>query len=384
MVAEGSGRGARYVPADSGGSSRSWAALAALFGLLLIFFVGLDLLGLGFKLFGKGFAEALMQKTANPFVGLLVGILATTLVQSSSTTTSMTVGIVAAGGLTIEGAIPIIMGANIGTSVTSTIVSLGHVGRTEEFRRAFAGATVHDFFNWLSVLLLFPLELAFGVLSKSSLWLEKLVEDVGGTKLFDPLKAIVRPIAEWVIEGVGRSAVLTVVVALACLFGALRYLVVVLKVLLSRRAEAVLHQTLFRSAPHALLAGIVITVMVQSSSITTSVIVPLIGAGVVSLERAFPFTIGANIGTTVTATLAALATGSAAAIAVAMGHLLFNVFGAVLIYPFGFTRQVPLRLARMLGDVAARSRVAAGAYVVSLFYVVPLLLLAASGALGAE
>jgi sodium-dependent phosphate cotransporter len=58
----------------------------------------------------------------------------------------------------VSTAIPVIMGANIGTSVTNTIVSMGHVGNAEEFRRAFAGATIHDMFNWLSVIVFLPLE----------------------------------------------------------------------------------------------------------------------------------------------------------------------------------------------------------------------------------
>lgn len=61
--------------------------------------------------------------------------------------------------LTVRVAIPIIMGANIGTSVTNTIVSLTQMGDRNEFRRAFAAATVHDMFNWLSVIILFPLEI---------------------------------------------------------------------------------------------------------------------------------------------------------------------------------------------------------------------------------
>ena len=113
---------------------RLQALLAIIFfaALLYGFFLGLDLMGIGFKLFGKDFAKMLLEQTANPLVGLFAGILATSLVQSSSTTTSMTVALVAAGGLTIEGAIPIIMGANIGTSVTNTLVSLGHGRRKME------------------------------------------------------------------------------------------------------------------------------------------------------------------------------------------------------------------------------------------------------------
>ena len=118
----------------------------------------------------------------NPVVGLMAGILVTVLVQSSSTSTSIVVAMVGADSkcstnfllcraemirnasflstvLTVAQAIPIIMGANIGTSVTNTIVSFTQIANENEFRRAFAGATVHDMFNWLAVLVLFPVEI---------------------------------------------------------------------------------------------------------------------------------------------------------------------------------------------------------------------------------
>jgi len=347
--------------------------------LLFAFFVGLDMMGLSFKLFGKGFAEAMIARTANPFVGLLVGILATSLVQSSSTTTSMTVGLVAAGALTIDGAIPIIMGANIGTSVTNTLVSLGHVTRREEFRRAFAGATLHDFFNLLTVAILFPLELTFHVLRNSAEFLERVLEGTGGIELFDPLKAVVRPVAKWLSGQLGSSGTLTLIAGVAFLFLALKFLVDLLKDLVSSRAERILDRTLFRSALAAIGAGVVITVMVQSSSITTSVMVPLVGAGVVTLEQLFPFTIGANLGTTMTALLAALATGSPAAVSVALSHLLFNAMGALIIYPLPPLRAVPLALARGLGALGSRNRPAAIAYIILVFFGLPILLLFLAG-----
>jgi sodium-dependent phosphate cotransporter len=355
--------------------------LLALLGLLYMFFLGLDLMGLSFKLFGKGFAEELVARTSNPFVGLFVGILATTLVQSSSTTTSMTVGLVAAGGLTVEGAIPIIMGANIGTSVTNTLVSLAHVTRREEFRRAFAGATVHDFFNWMTVLVVMPMELGFGYLSRFAGMMEKVLEGSAGIKMLDPLKAIVRPVAKGISELLGDSGTLTLIVGVLLLFAALRYLVKLLKALLSAKAEQLLHRTLFRSAFAAILAGMAMTVMVQSSSITTSVVIPLVGAGVLTLEQIFPFTIGANIGTTITAMLAALATGNPAAVTVAFSHLLFNLTGTAVIYPLKPLRAIPLAMARWMGDLAARNRVLAAAYIAAAFYGLPLLLLFLTGAL---
>lgn len=358
-----------------------------LVGLLFAFFLGLDLMGLAFKLFGKGFAEMLIERTANPFVGLLVGILATTLVQSSSTTTSMTVGLVAAGALTIDGAIPIIMGANIGTSVTNTLVSLAHVTRREEFRRAFAGATLHDFFNLLTVVILFPLELRFHILRRSASGLERVLEGSGGIELFDPLKAVIGPVARWVSGSLlGSSGPLTLAAGVLLLFFALKLLVDLLKALVSSRAERILDRTLFRSAVAAIGAGVLITVMVQSSSITTSVMVPLVGAGVVTLEQLFPFTIGANLGTTVTALLASLATGDPAAVSVALAHLMFNVLGTLIIYPVPLLRAIPLALARALGALGSRNRPAAIAYVLAVFYGLPILLLFLSGAFrdGAE
>ncbi len=362
--------------------SQLFARLGLLAALLFCFFVGLDMMSLSFKLFGKGLAEELIARTANPFVGLFIGVLATSLVQSSSTTTTMTVGLVAAGALTIDGAIPIIMGANIGTSVTNTLVSLGHVTRPEEFRRAFAGATVHDFFNWLTVLILLPLEIAFGYLEWIAGHLEHLLEGVGGIQPHNPLKMMVRPVAKWLSGITGSSGALTLLIGIVLLFFALRYLVVLLKKLASGQAEHFLHRTLFRSALTAIAGGIVVTVMVQSSSITTSVVIPLVGAGVVTLEQLFPFTIGANIGTTITAMLAALAIGEPAAVTVAFAHLMFNLTGTVVIYPLKFIRAIPLAMARWLGDLASHNRLLAAVYIGTVFFGLPLLLLFVTGAIG--
>jgi sodium-dependent phosphate cotransporter len=364
--------------------SQSWSLLARILFLAVLlygFFLGLDLMGVAFKLFGKGFAETLIERTANPFVGLFIGILATTLVQSSSTTTSMTVALVAAGGLTIEGSIPIVMGANIGTSVTATLVSLAHVTRREEFQRAFAGATIHDFFNVIAVLVLLPLELSTGFLERSAIFIAGVLEGVGGTKLFNPLRAIVHPVAESIKELLNDSGGLVLAVGVLLLIACLKFLVDLLKVLMTYRAEKILHGTIFRSAFAAVLAGLAMTAMVQSSSITTSVMIPLVGAGVVTLEQLFPYTIGANIGTTVTAMLAALSTGSAASVTVAFSHLFFNMSASLLIYVPPPVRAIPLTMARFMGQFGSRNRVWAGVLILVFFYGLPLLLLLLTGTL---
>lgn len=357
-----------------------WLRPLVFLAVLFAFFLAIDLLGLSFSLFGKGFSTMLVERTSNPFVGLFVGILATALVQSSSTTTSLTVALVAADALTVAGAIPIIMGANIGTSVTNILVSLGHMTRRTEFERAFAGASVHDLFNLLAVAVLLPFEIATGLLARSSIVLASAAGGIGGLELFDPIRTVIRPVSLAIAELLGRTPLLVLAAALVLLFVALKLLVDFLRAIMSGRAEQVLHRTLFRSATAAVTAGLVMTVMVQSSSITTSVMVPLVAAGVVTLEQVFPFTIGANIGTTVTAIIAALATGSAEALTVAFAHLLFNLAGAAILFVPPPTRAIPLALARALGRMAVRNRIYGILYVLIVFFILPFLLIMLSEA----
>ena len=107
--------------------------------------MGIKGLSLGIKYLGGDFAKTVISTTSNSFVALFIGIVSTAIFQSSSTTTSLIVAMVGGGALTLSGAIPMIMGANIGTTITNMLVSIGHINRTNEFKRAFAAATVHDF-----------------------------------------------------------------------------------------------------------------------------------------------------------------------------------------------------------------------------------------------
>ena len=357
----------------------------AVAGLLYLFLVSISLMGAAFKGFGKGFAENLIQTTSNPFVGLFIGILATSLVQSSSTTTSVVVGIVGAGGLTVGNAIPIIMGANIGTTVTNTLVSLGHVGRRDEFRRAISAATVHDFFNLICVSVLFPLELATGYLEKAATFMSNIFTGVGGFKLTSPIKLVTKPtvgliqkIALFVTGSKLAAYIIMTILSLIILFLALYFIVKVMKSLVVNRAEIVLDNVISRRPILGLFAGLAFTIIVQSSSITTSLLIPLVAAGILTVEAAFPITIGANIGTTTTAILASFATGNPSAIIIAFAHFLFNLTGTVCIYPIRFCRMIPIYLAKAFGDLAAEKRHYAAIYVVSVFFLVPTLLIVIS------
>src|SRR5690606_36527152 len=134
------------IPDDSGAAHTATpvpTAVRALLvaGFIYVFLLGVTCLESGIRLMSGDVQESLFSRVSNPLAALCVGIVATTLVQSSSATTSVIVGLVASGALTVEAAVPMVMGANIGTTVTNTLVSLGHVRRGDEFRWAFAPAT---------------------------------------------------------------------------------------------------------------------------------------------------------------------------------------------------------------------------------------------------
>ncbi|MAQ95356.1 MAG: phosphate transporter [Rhodothermaceae bacterium] len=358
-----------------------WERLLGLFLTMAVFVVALELMGDGIKAIGQGSFDLegfLRTATGSPLLGLITGILVTSLVQSSSTTTSLVVTLVATGTLPVPAAIPVIMGANIGTTVTNTIVSMGHITRPQEFKLAIAGATVHDFFNWMAVLILLPLEILFGVISTPALAIAEAIPGVDsgglGKTPFDQL-------AKFLFESVfAENGWITAAIGLTLLFIALRYLVVFLKSLVLGRSEGALDRYVFGNPMVAMLFGMVLTFMVQSSSVTTSLVIPLIGAGVLTVRKVFPYMLGANVGTTATGMFAAaiaITSGEPAAVAgleIAICHTLFNVFGIILIYPIPFIREIPIRMAEFVGELAFKNRLYAVAYVAGLFYILPVIL----------
>lgn len=320
-----------------------------------LFLLSIKLLGHSFKLFGKGFAETMIQMTSNPFAGLIIGIVTTSLIQSSSTTTSIVVGLVAGGALSLHCAIPIIMGANIGTTITNTIVSLGHIRNRIEFRRAFSVGLVHDFFNICAVIVFFPIEMHFHIIAKTATKLESLFAGAGGLKIFNPLKFIIDPvinIIDKLLSYMPYSHIVMLAVSLVFLFTALAYLVKSIRSLVLTKIELIINQYLFRNDASGFFFGLIMTAIVQSSSVTTSLIIPLAGAGLVRIRQIFPYTLGANVGTTVTAILAAMATQNDTAITVAFSHLCFNLFGILIFYPLKF---IPIGLAEFIGRKSTSS-----------------------------
>ncbi|KAJ8372637.1 hypothetical protein AAFF_G00280530 [Aldrovandia affinis] len=446
----------------------SGGKLILLVGFLYLFVCSLDVLSSAFQLVGGKAAGDIFQDNAvlsNPLAGLVIGVLVTLLVQSSSTSSSIVVSMVSSGLLQVQSAVPVIMGTNIGTSVTNTIVAMTQAGDRSTFRRAFAGATVHDFFNWLSVLVLLPLEVASGFLYHlSKLMIDSFHIESGEDApdllnvITDPLTESIIQLDETVISGIATGdpaarnkslikiwcktqtnttvmnvtvpgeenctssalcwvdgnitwtlknvswtvniekcqhlfassslpdlAVGLILLALS-LFTLCSCLILIVKLLnsvLKGQVAVVIKKVINTDFPFpfgwvtgyiAVLVGAGMTFVVQSSSVFTSAITPLVGIGVISIERAYPLSLGSNLGTTTTAVLAALASPGdtlANSLQIALVHFLFNVVGIALWYPVPAMR-LPVRLAKALGERTARYRWFAGLYIFLCFFFLPL------------
>jgi len=419
-----------------------WALLGVLCVLFFLYFFifALELLGNSAKVMTGCRAGALFGDDTNPIAGLMVGILCTVLLQSSSTTTSIVVSLVGSV-VTVNQGIYMIMGANIGTSVTNTIVAMGQMGDGDQLERAFAGATVHDMFNFLSVAILLPIEVITGYLAAMTGAMVAGANPEKGDKWNGPVKALVSPLANLIIipnkslikkiaagegnceldggfypinctDGVASYDTCTKVGLISCdkktnacpaffqqdatdvddkvsggvcffisiviLFVCLLGLVSCLQKMLLGVSTRIIYKATAVNGYVAMLIGALITIVVQSSSITTSALTPIVGLGVIRLEEMYPLTLGANIGTTFTAIMAAMVASGTGPLQVALAHLFFNITGIIIFYPVPYMRRIPIEMARKLGKITRIWRGFPLVYIVVAFFVVPLLFLGLS------
>ncbi|MBG6122875.1 Na/Pi symporter [Corynebacterium aquatimens] len=361
-----------------------WVSVALAVWLLLN---AVGMIGSGFKTAAGDQAEQLFSFAENPFVGLAIGIITTAIIQSSSTTTSIVVGMIA-GGLPLGIAVPMLFGANIGTSVTSTLVAVGLSGNKKQFRNAFSMATVHDFFNLLALLIFFPLELFFGVLSKSASAIAPSLSGSGDNlfaRIFeavgDFIDLITEPLVsltENIVSPLGDvwGGIILALVGVGLILLSISFIGNMLSSLLVGKAQEMLHAALGRGTFTGALSGALITAFVQSSSTTTALTVPLAGSGKFEVRQLFPFVVGANIGTTVTGLIAAFsATGveATAAMTGALVHTMFNVFAAVTILGLPFLRKLPPAGSDWLARRADENKLFVFLWVGGVFFVIPLL-----------
>ncbi|TVQ48357.1 MAG: Na/Pi cotransporter family protein [Saprospirales bacterium] len=359
----------------------SWTAISLLVYLLL---VAVGVISNGFKLATAEHALVLFEFASNPLIALIIGIVATASIQSSSTVTSVIVGLVA-GGMPLGIAIPMIMGANIGTSLTSTLVSLGHIQNGAEFKRAFSAATVHDCFNFLAVLVILPIELLFQPLEKLAGYFATFFRSGSATDIssFNLLDASTKPLVngiEWVFAILPDmwDGVLMIIFGIFLILLVIRNIGKLLKRLMVGRSLEIIQNTIGRDPISGIFAGSVVTVMVQSSSTTTALIVPMAGSGVFSIQQVYPFTLGGNLGTTVTAAIASMTfTGPMAVLSfqIALVHFFFNLFGILLIYCIPLLRNIPVYMSEKMAAMSQKNKFFVMGYILGVFFITPLLLI---------
>ncbi len=372
-------RGDSPITSGVGKRQNKWLRSILVFALLYLFLIGIKLLESGVLGLGDDTAGGLFDNISNPIAALCVGILATVLVQSSSVTTATIVALVSTGQLPIETAVPMVMGANVGTTITSTLVALTHARQSEDFQRALAAATMHDFFNLIAVAILLPLEIATGFLQRTATWIADILPGGSDATFDSPIESAVEWGAEFFTDVIGFLApndttgyVAYILVGLGVIFITLTFITKSMKTLIEDRIERSVNASLEKSGLVGMGVGMIVTLAVQSSSITTSIIVPLVASGLLLVRNAYPITLGANVGTTITAFIAALATNSTAAMSIAIVHLLFNVVGISIIYPWNKIRYVPVILAEKLAEIAVTRKWVAVGYTVTVFIIVPL------------
>ena len=344
--------------------------------VLFLFLVALELITSASRQLGSEFTHGIIRLTANPVVSLFIGLLATAIIQSSSTLTSSLVAMVAANIISLESAVPMVLGANIGTSVTCMMVALGHLGTPKAFRRGFMTASSHVIFNVLSAILFFPLERQWHILSGSSKYLANHLTNWGsiGTGWFVFYDAMVSPVAQLLQSVVATQPIIFLGFSLVLLFMCIYTLAAIFKLIVldSRRGKwlsSALDNSLF-----SLLAGAGITAAIHSSTVTTSVSVMLAATKKIHPKKLFPFILGANVGTTVTALMAAIGR-SEAALAIALCHAILNVLGVLIFFPFEFIRNIPIKLAQLSANLCYKNLAFAFGYLIFLFYALPFLVI---------
>jgi solute carrier family 34 (sodium-dependent phosphate cotransporter) len=411
---------------------------------LWFFMFALDMISTSSKVMTGCVAGEILGSDTNPVTAVVIGLISTALIHSSSTTTSIVVSLVP-DVMSVQTGIYVIMGANIGTTVTNTMVSLAQMGNADELERAFGGAVVHDVYNVLSVIVMFPLEWAFHLLKRLVEACTKGATDKDGeVKWEGPSKQYVSPVTKKIL--VSNSKMMEKIAAnktyfncdtggefyptecddpsnprkstcgkiglvgcdkktdecpaffqigatakddkisggaiffvgLCLLFIVLAIMVLSLKKLLAGSFSLIIKKSITMNPYLAMVIGCLVTMLIQSSSVVTSALTPMVGVGLLDIEQMYALTIGANLGTTLTAIMASTVSESVMGLQVALAHMFFNIFGIFLFYPIPWTRRLVIDTALALGRCTRIWRGFPILFIFLSFFVVPLFLMGVS------
>ncbi len=376
-----------------------------------VFFLSIDAMGSGMKASFKDALKTYLFENADTFTELMsfvIGIIGTSLVQSSSTVTSMAVVLTQEGIVPILISIGIVHGANLGTSVTSSIVAffsnipplpktpLGAIKtilfapRGGGFEQAVATGVVHGLFNAVLVtLLLLCIELPFGAIHRLSEFTAGIIGQSleGSNAVMDVLslvspKTYTNPVIGFLFD-LGMPAPLIVVLGFVLMFVALRGFSRTMRVVVmgggmdtdTKGLEAIGDRLLGKTWLDTFTRGLILTILVQSSSATTSMVVPLAALGLFRIKRILPFILGANIGTTTTALIAAASdvggSGFEAGLTIALAHFYLNTAAVLLVVAIPPLRDSVLGVTAWLAKAAGERPIVLLGYLGTMAIIIP-------------
>ncbi|RNE49914.1 Na/Pi symporter [Corynebacterium alimapuense] len=374
--------GGDFVALSRFGSTMRWLTVALTIVLMIssIYLILDGATGLGSATVSRLFVLA-----ANPIIGLLIGILATATIQSSSTVTALTVAAVATGGVSVPVAVPIILGANVGTTITPLILAFSYLGDRKQFQRAFTSASLHTWFNLIFVVAAFLLEMLFHPLQQLTWFLSEALTSGGQTagsstggavfSFFSPLmKTIGHRGFLGSIMSTQTASMMSILIGAILVLLCMQVLKAQLSVLTAATTRPLLERSSGASDALGFFSGTTATMAVQASSVTISSLLPFAAARSLSLRNILVITLGANVGTTFMALLTALAVPGAIgtfAIQAALVHVTFNVLSTLIMLLILPLRELVIRLAERSGKLAVGSCPKAVAWMLGGYFLLP-------------
>ncbi len=383
-------------------SSRKVRLLIVLVFGIFLFISSLEGVKSGFKLiffeWQKSILTMITDNTA-PLTGLAIGILSTALVQSSSAVIAATMvsmsGMVASGLPMVDAmrfGVPMVLGANIGTTVTNTIVIFGvRRGMTmNEFGDTIPGVIVDDVYEALTIGIFFILEMTTGAISKTTLRIGEYLSSSLGLKAvlasFDKTiidivikEPLINPLKNLIVDFTGQrigGVVLFVFWFLTIIFS-MGLITKGLENLIQTDWEEKIKMA-FNSPARSFFTGFSITWLVGSSSIGTSLIIPFLATKVVDLKKAYPYLCGCNMGTTVDLSqIYGYLAGGMVGVMLGLAHVMLNIV-ALLLWLVSPLRFVPVRIAEWIGAIIQTNENAAirlVIWVIVLFFLLPIVLI---------
>jgi sodium-dependent phosphate cotransporter len=344
---------------------------------LLFFILGIEIIVSSLHSAGEESINAILRATSNSFTAFFIGVVVTAMMQSSSTTTAITVALVASNTIQIHSGVCIVMGANLGTTITSMIVSIGFINEKKEFRRAVSASGYHFFFNLFTILILFPLELSNQFFSRLStnianyFFSNPSFSSTGQQKV--KVWSLLNPVNDFLT---GISPVFGIMLGLIIIFSSIILFRRIISSLLKAQSPQAFSRFFFKSRVKSFVWGIITTAAIRSSTITTSVVVPIVSKRITSLKQASPFILGANLGTTITAFFAAsLNQANGNVMSIAMAHFLFNLIGVILFFPFASVEKIILFSAKSFAKVSASHKFVLLTFILCMFFFFPFLII---------